>query len=168
MNKQDLISSVADQSGLSKSDAGKAVPAAPDAEARRDSRAHIERQDEAPVISLNARRREPVDPLEDEMATSGVAVAAAGVAMAAMMQSRNRRASWRVRGLASRRRRWDGRGARPAEAGRLDSAAVECLQPPTLANLGGFPPFPDSTGEGAPAGPEDTARTPCYPARHSR
>src|SRR3546814_9377722 len=59
----------------------------------------------------------------------------------------DRRASWRVRGLASQGGRWDGRGARLAEAGRLDSAAVECLQPPTLTNLGGFPPFPDSRSE---------------------
>jgi hypothetical protein len=51
-----------------KSEAAKVIPAAPEPEGRRESRAHIERQDEAPVISLNARRREPVDPLEDEMA----------------------------------------------------------------------------------------------------
>jgi hypothetical protein len=35
---------------------------------RREARASVERQDEAPVISLSSRRREPVDPLEDEMA----------------------------------------------------------------------------------------------------
>jgi hypothetical protein len=35
---------------------------------RRDRPAQPEQQEEAPVISLNARRREPVDPLEDEMA----------------------------------------------------------------------------------------------------
>jgi flagellar protein FliO/FliZ len=51
-----------------KSEAAKVIPAAPEPEGRREARAHIERQDEAPVISLNARRREPVDPLEDEMA----------------------------------------------------------------------------------------------------
>ncbi len=51
-----------------KSEAAKVIPAAPEPEGRRDSRAHIERQDEAPVISLNARRREAIDPLEDEMA----------------------------------------------------------------------------------------------------
>jgi hypothetical protein len=42
--------------------------AAPEPEARQESRPAPERQDETPVISLNARRREPVDPLEDEMA----------------------------------------------------------------------------------------------------
>jgi hypothetical protein len=59
------------------------VPASPEAEPRREPRAaperterqerpdrqeRQERQEETPVISLNARRREPVDPLEDEMA----------------------------------------------------------------------------------------------------
>jgi flagellar protein FliO/FliZ len=48
--------------------AARAMNAAPEPEARRDSRAQPDRQDEAPVISLNARRREAVDPLEDEMA----------------------------------------------------------------------------------------------------
>jgi hypothetical protein len=51
-----------------KRDVVKTIPAAPDPEIRRDSRAQVERKDEAPVISLSARRREPVDPLEDEMA----------------------------------------------------------------------------------------------------
>jgi hypothetical protein len=53
------------------------LPASPEAEPRRELRAAAERterqekperQEETPVISLNARRREPVDPLEDEMA----------------------------------------------------------------------------------------------------
>jgi hypothetical protein len=62
------------------------LPAAPEAEPRREPRGaperterqerperperqdRQERQEETPVISLNARRREPVDPLEDEMA----------------------------------------------------------------------------------------------------
>jgi hypothetical protein len=51
----------------SKAEAGAIAPIG-EAEGRREARAHIERQDEAPVISLNARRREPIDPLEDEMA----------------------------------------------------------------------------------------------------
>ena len=46
----------------------KPLPAAPEAEIRRDPRPGTERPEEAPVISLHARRREPVDPLEDEMA----------------------------------------------------------------------------------------------------
>jgi hypothetical protein len=54
-----------------------ALPSAPESEPRRELRAapdraerqeRPERQEETPVISLNARRREPVDPLEDEMA----------------------------------------------------------------------------------------------------
>jgi len=45
----------------------KVVAPAPEPE-RREARAQAERQDEAPVISLNARRREAADPLEDEMA----------------------------------------------------------------------------------------------------
>jgi hypothetical protein len=56
------------------------LPASPEAEPRREVRTaserterqerpeRQERQEETPVISLNARRREPVDPLEDEMA----------------------------------------------------------------------------------------------------
>jgi hypothetical protein len=44
-------------------------PAEPEAERRRESPApQPERRDEAPVISLNSRRRETADPLEDEMA----------------------------------------------------------------------------------------------------
>lgn len=39
-----------------------------DADSRREPRIAAERQEEAPVINLNARRREAVDPLEDEMA----------------------------------------------------------------------------------------------------
>lgn len=46
----------------------KVVAPAPEPEVRRDRSPAPERQEEAPVISLNARRREPVDPLEDEMA----------------------------------------------------------------------------------------------------
>jgi len=46
----------------------KAMPSAPEPETRRELRIQPERQEEAPVISLSARRREPVDPLEDEMA----------------------------------------------------------------------------------------------------
>jgi hypothetical protein len=42
--------------------------AAPEPEAKQESRPAPDRQEETPVISLNARRREPVDPLEDEMA----------------------------------------------------------------------------------------------------
>jgi hypothetical protein len=44
------------------------IAPAPEPEPRRESRAVPERQEEAPVINLNARRREAVDPLEDEMA----------------------------------------------------------------------------------------------------
>jgi hypothetical protein len=46
------------------------MSAAPEAETRRDQPRdqHSERREEAPVISLNARRREAADPLEDEMA----------------------------------------------------------------------------------------------------
>jgi hypothetical protein len=40
----------------------------PEPEARREPLPPVERREEAPVISLNARRREAVDPLEDEMA----------------------------------------------------------------------------------------------------
>jgi hypothetical protein len=40
----------------------------PEPERRRESSGSGERREEAPVISLNARRRESVDPLEDEMA----------------------------------------------------------------------------------------------------
>ena len=41
---------------------------APQAEPRREARATAERQEEAPVISFAARRRDISDPLEDEMA----------------------------------------------------------------------------------------------------
>jgi hypothetical protein len=42
---------------------------APEPEPRREPPAPAEhRQEEAPVINLSARRREPADPLEDEMA----------------------------------------------------------------------------------------------------
>jgi hypothetical protein len=40
----------------------------PDRAERQERPERPERQEETPVISLNARRREPVDPLEDEMA----------------------------------------------------------------------------------------------------
>jgi hypothetical protein len=46
----------------------KTIDAAPEPDVRRDLRGSPDRPDEAPVISLSARRREPVDPLEDEMA----------------------------------------------------------------------------------------------------
>jgi hypothetical protein len=48
----------------------RSLSAVPEAETRRDQprEQHAERREEAPVISLNARRREAVDPLEDEMA----------------------------------------------------------------------------------------------------
>src|SRR3546814_11149711 len=80
----------------------------------------------------------------------------------------DRRASWRVRGLASPGGRGDGRGARLAQAGRVDSAAVECLQPPTLTYLWGFPPIPVTNGQGAPASLADTASNPFSTAPHSR
>jgi hypothetical protein len=41
---------------------------APEAEAKREQPAPAERREEAPVISLNSRRRETADQLEDEMA----------------------------------------------------------------------------------------------------
>ena len=47
------------------------LAAAPEAEARgqaRELRSPAERHEEAPVINLNARRRDAADPLEDEMA----------------------------------------------------------------------------------------------------
>jgi hypothetical protein len=44
------------------------MASAPEPENRRDSQAQSERREEAPVISLNARRRESADQLEDEMA----------------------------------------------------------------------------------------------------
>jgi hypothetical protein len=46
----------------------KVATPAPEPEARRDLRPQPERQEEAPVINLHTRRRESVDPLEDEMA----------------------------------------------------------------------------------------------------
>jgi hypothetical protein len=45
-----------------------AMAPAPEPERRRESPAPSERREEAPVISLNSRRRESSDPLEDEMA----------------------------------------------------------------------------------------------------
>ena len=45
-----------------------AMAAAPEPEARREAPAQPERREETPVISLNSRRREAADPLEDEMA----------------------------------------------------------------------------------------------------
>jgi hypothetical protein len=50
-----------------RSESTRPAPAA-EPEARQESRPAPERQEETPVISLNTRRREPVDPLEDEMA----------------------------------------------------------------------------------------------------
>lgn len=49
---------------------GRGILAAPEPEARAQGResAPVERKEEAPVINLNARRREAADPLEDEMA----------------------------------------------------------------------------------------------------
>jgi hypothetical protein len=50
-------------------EAARAAAAAPEPETRREPAPPApERREEAPVISLNARRREAVDPLEDEMA----------------------------------------------------------------------------------------------------
>jgi hypothetical protein len=49
-------------------EAARAAASAPEPEAKRESPPAPERREEAPVISLNARRREAVDPLEDEMA----------------------------------------------------------------------------------------------------
>jgi hypothetical protein len=46
----------------------KPLAAVPEPEARRETTHAQERREEAPVISLNSRRREAVDPLEDEMA----------------------------------------------------------------------------------------------------
>lgn len=46
----------------------KAMPPAPEPEVRREARPQPERQEDSPVINLHARRREAVDPLEDEMA----------------------------------------------------------------------------------------------------
>jgi hypothetical protein len=47
----------------------RAIAPLPEPEPRREMRTAVaERQEEAPVINLNARRREAVDPLEDEMA----------------------------------------------------------------------------------------------------
>jgi hypothetical protein len=47
----------------------RAIAPAPEPEPRREMRTALaERPEEAPVINLNARRREAVDPLEDEMA----------------------------------------------------------------------------------------------------
>jgi hypothetical protein len=43
------------------------APAAPP-RAAAEAEPRRERQDDAPVIDLNSRRREPIDPLEDEMA----------------------------------------------------------------------------------------------------
>jgi hypothetical protein len=45
-----------------------AMAPAPEPEARREAPAQPERREETPVISLNSRRREAADPLEDEMA----------------------------------------------------------------------------------------------------
>ena len=45
-----------------------AVAPAPEAESKREPAPPAERREEAPVISLNARRRESADQLEDEMA----------------------------------------------------------------------------------------------------
>lgn len=44
------------------------MAAAPEPEARREPPPQPERREETPVISLNSRRREAADPLEDEMA----------------------------------------------------------------------------------------------------
>jgi len=44
------------------------LAAAPEPEARREPPPQPERREETPVISLNSRRREAADPLEDEMA----------------------------------------------------------------------------------------------------
>ena len=44
------------------------MAAAPELEARREPPPQPERREETPVISLNSRRREAADPLEDEMA----------------------------------------------------------------------------------------------------
>jgi hypothetical protein len=44
------------------------MAAAPEPEARREPPAKPEHREETPVISLNSRRREAADPLEDEMA----------------------------------------------------------------------------------------------------
>jgi hypothetical protein len=51
-------------------EAARAAASAPDQEPKREPTPppQTERREEAPVISLNARRREAVDPLEDEMA----------------------------------------------------------------------------------------------------
>jgi hypothetical protein len=46
----------------------KAETASPEPERRRERESSSERREEAPVISLNARRRESSDSLEDEMA----------------------------------------------------------------------------------------------------
>jgi hypothetical protein len=46
----------------------KVIAPAPEPEVRREARQQAERQEDAPVISLHGRRREAVDPLEDEMA----------------------------------------------------------------------------------------------------
>lgn len=51
-----------------RSEAPKPLAAVPEPEARREPAHSPERREEAPVISLNSRRREAVDPLEDEMA----------------------------------------------------------------------------------------------------
>ncbi len=45
-----------------------AIVSAPEPEAKREPSAPAERREEAPVISLNSRRRESADQLEDEMA----------------------------------------------------------------------------------------------------
>ena len=44
------------------------MAAAPEPEARREPAPKPEHREETPVISLNSRRREAADPLEDEMA----------------------------------------------------------------------------------------------------
>jgi hypothetical protein len=46
----------------------KPIASVPEPEPRREATPAPERREEAPVISLNSRRREAVDPLEDEMA----------------------------------------------------------------------------------------------------
>jgi hypothetical protein len=46
----------------------KVMAPSPEPEMRRDARPQPDRQDDAPVISLHGRRKEAVDPLEDEMA----------------------------------------------------------------------------------------------------